>query len=222
MADNKLDIKALMAKANEFQLDDINNIDWENMGSWPVFGKAVFCVILFVLVSVGGYFYVISDEIQTLETAQGKEVSLKKDFESKAFQVSNLDAYKVQLVEMEEAFGSLLKQLPRDTEVPGLIDDISAAALNAGLSLNVMDPQAMVRTEFYSELPIKMEVVGGYHEMGAFVSSVASLPRIVTLHDFSIVRLNNEQKELKMTILAKTYQYSSDLDAAPARKGGRK
>lgn len=219
---NKLDIKALMAKAKEFELDDINNIDWENMGSWPVLGKAVFCILLFVLVVVGGYFYIIADDIETLKNAQGQELTLKKEFESKAFQVSNLDAYKAQLVEMEETFGSLLKQLPRDTEVPGLIDDISAAALGAGLSLNVMNPQAMVRTEFYSELPINMEVVGGYHEMGAFVSAVAALPRIVTLHDFTIARMNNENKDLKMNILAKTYQYSSELDAVSARKGGRK
>src|SRR5690554_4624876 len=218
---NKLDIKALMAKANEFQLDDINNIDWENMGSWPAFGKAVFCVLLFALVSVGGYFYVIADKIETLNMAESKETTLKAEFENKAFRVSNLDAYKDQLEEMEETFGSLLKQLPRDTEVPGLIDDISSAALGAGLSLNVMNPQAMVKTEFYSELPISIEVVGGYHEMGAFVSAVAALPRIVTLHDFTVVQTNNENKNLKMNILAKTYQYSSDIEAA-AKQGGRK
>lgn len=219
---NKLDIKALMAKANEFQLDDINNIDWQNMGSWPALGKAIFCLLLVVLVSVGGYFYVISGQIEILNSAKQKEETLKKEFENKAFQVSNLEAYKAQMEEMEEAFGSLLKQLPRDTEVPGLIDDISAAALGSGLSLNVMNPQAMIRTEFYSELPITMEVVGGYHEMGAFVSAVASLPRIVTLHDFNIVRLNNDKKELKMNILAKTYQYSSDLDTVASKKGGSK
>lgn len=221
MSENKLDIKALIAKANEFELDDINNIDWENMGSWPVLGKVVFCVLLFALVLTGGYFYVISDEIDVLKNAQEKEVALKKEFETKAFRVSNLDAYKAQLEEMEETFGSLLKQLPRDTEVPGLIDDISAAALGAGLSLNVMNPQAMVKTEFYSELPISIEVVGGYHEMGAFVSAVAALPRIVTLHDFTVVQTNNENKDLKMNILAKTYQYSSDIEAA-AKQGGRK
>ena len=221
MSENKLDIKALIAKANEFELDDINNIDWENMGSWPVLGKVVFCVLLFALVLTGGYFYIISDEIDVLKNAQEKEVALKKEFETKAFRVSNLDAYKAQLEEMEETFGSLLKQLPRDTEVPGLIDDISAAALGAGLSLNVMNPQAMVKTEFYSELPINIEVVGGYHEMGAFVSAVAALPRIVTLHDFTVVQTNNENKNLKMNILAKTYQYSSDIEAA-AKQGGRK
>lgn len=221
MSENKLDIKALIAKANEFELDDINNIDWENMGSWPVLGKVVFCVLLFALVLTGGYFYIISDEIDVLKNAQEKEVALKKEFETKAFRVSNLDAYKAQLEEMEETFGSLLKQLPRDTEVPGLIDDISAAALGAGLSLNVMNPQSMVKTEFYSELPISIEVVGGYHEMGAFVSAVAALPRIVTLHDFTVVQTNNENKDLKMNILAKTYQYSSDIEAA-AKQGGRK
>lgn len=216
----KLDIKALMEKANEFELDDINNIDWENMGSWPAIGKAIFCILIFALISVGGYFYVVVDEMDALQSAQAKEKTLKKDFEKKAFRVSNFDAYKAQLVEMEETFGSLLKQLPRDTEIPGLLDDISAAALGAGLSLNLINPQKTVQTEFYSELPIRIEVVGGYHEMGAFVSAVASLPRIVTLHDFSIVRLNNSNKDLKMNILAKTYQYSSELDAASAR-GGR-
>ena len=113
------------------------------------------------------------------------------------------------MVEMEESFGSLLKQLPRDTEVPGLIDDISSAALGAGLKLNAIDPQKMTKTEFYNELPIDIEVVGGYHEMGAFVSSVASLPRIVTLHDFSIEKSGNDGA-LKMKIQAKTYQYSGD------------
>src|SRR5690554_4262419 len=135
MSENKLDIKALIAKANEFELDDINNIDWENMGSWPVLGKVVFCALLFALVLTGDYFYIISDEIDVLKNAQEKEVALKKEFETKAFRVSNLDAYKAQLEEMEETFGSLLKQLPRDTEVPGLIDDISAAALGAGLKI---------------------------------------------------------------------------------------
>src|SRR5690554_6424337 len=218
---NKPDVKAMMAKLNEFQLDDLNNIDWENMGSWPLLGKIVFCALIFIAVLAGGYFALIADQMSTLTSAEQREVTLKKDYENKAFRVANLDAYKAQLAEMEEGFGSLLKQLPRDTEVPGLIDDISAAALSAGLSLNVMNPQAMVKTEFYSELPIRIEVVGGYHEMGAFVSAVAALPRIVTLHDFTVVQTNNENKDLKMNILAKTYQYSSDIEAA-AKQGGRK
>lgn len=210
MADLKnFDMKALLAKANEFQLDDLNNIDWENMGSWPLPGKIVFCVLLFVGVLAGGYFGLIADNLDKLSRERTQEVSLKKDFEGKAFRVSNLAAYKAQMAEMEESFGSLLKQLPRDTEVPGLIDDISSAALNAGLKLNAIDPQKMTKTEFYKELPIDIEVVGGYHEMGAFVSAVAALPRIVTLHDFTIEKQSTDGS-LKMKIRAKTYQYSGD------------
>ncbi|UXD86243.1 type 4a pilus biogenesis protein PilO [Thalassolituus hydrocarboniclasticus] len=210
MADlKKLDLKALTEKLNEFQIDDLNNIDWENMGSWPFPGKVVFCVLIFIAVLVGGYFGFVEEKLERLDREAKKEITLKKDFEGKAFSVANLDAYKAQMIEMEESFGSLLKQLPRDTEVPGLIDDISSAALGAGLKLNAIDPQKMTQTEFYNELPINIEVVGGYHEMGAFVSSVASLPRIVTLHDFSIEK-SGKDGDLKMKILAKTYQYSSD------------
>lgn len=210
MADlKKIDMKAMMARVNEFQLDDLNNIDWENMGSWPFPGKVFFCALIFIAVLIGGYFGLVEGNQDLLSRSIQQEDTLKKDFENKAFRVANLAAYKAQMVEMEESFGSLLKQLPRDTEVPGLIDDISSAALGAGLKLNAIDPQKMTKTEFYNELPIDIEVVGGYHEMGAFVSSVASLPRIVTLHDFSIEKSGNDGA-LKMKIQAKTYQYSGD------------
>jgi len=204
-----IDMKAMMARLNEFQLDDLNNIDWENMGSWPLPGKVFFCTLIFIAVLTGGYFGLVADNMERLQREEQKEISLKKDFENKAFRVANLDAYKAQMVEMQESFGSLLKQLPRDTEVPGLIDDISSAALSAGLKLNAIDPQKMTQTEFYKELPIKIEVAGGYHEMGAFVSAVASLPRIVTLHDFTIAK-DSKSGLLTMQILAKTYQYGGD------------
>lgn len=214
MAETKgFDFKGMMEKAKGFNVDDLNSIDWENMGSWPLPGKVVFCVLLFVGVLVGGYFFMISDSIEELDGVQRKEASLKSTFENKAFQVANLDAYKEQMVEMEENFGSLLKQLPRDTEVPGLIDDISSAALTAGLTLKTIDPQAMKQTEFYKELPINIQVLGGYHEMGAFVSAVASLPRIVTLHDFSIAK-QSQGSGLQMSILAKTYQYNPDREGS--------
>tara|TARA_R110001583_G_scaffold195440_2_gene373596 strand:- start:446 stop:1084 length:639 start_codon:yes stop_codon:yes gene_type:complete len=201
--------KSFMAKLNEIQLDDINNIDWNNTGSWPLLGKIALSVVLFIAVCAGMYFLMVQEDTLALDREQKKELALKKDFESKAFRVANLAEYKAQMTEMEFSFGSLLKQLPRDTEVPGLIDDISAAALNAGLQLNAIDPQKMQKTEFYNELPIDIEVVGDYHEMGAFVSGVASLPRIVTLHDFSVERKNNSS-DLSMKILAKTYQYGGD------------
>lgn len=196
-------------KLREFELDDINNIDWQNMGSWPVVGKVFFCILVFAAVCAGGYFLIIEDQANTLSSVSAKEKTLKQDLENKAFRVANLDEYRAQLKEMEEGFGSLLKQLPRDTEVPGLVDDISAAAIEAGLKLNAIDPLDLVSSEYYNELPIQIEVVGGYHELGAFVSGVASLPRIVTLHDYSIER-DPKKKQLKMKILAKTYQYGGD------------
>jgi type IV pilus assembly protein PilO len=203
--DNKFDLQPYLDKVNEF---DINDIDWENMGSWPLVGKVVFCTIIAVSILVGGYFMMLEPMQLKLNRESKKEVQLKKDFENKAFQVANLDEYREQMVEMEQSFESILKQLPRDTEVPGLIDDISLAALNNGLDLKVISPQKQVTTEFYNELPIQIEVEGDYHELGAYVSSVASLPRIVTLHDFSISTKGKDSDTLSLKILAKTYRYN--------------
>ncbi|WP_369986343.1 type 4a pilus biogenesis protein PilO [Thalassolituus sp.] len=188
---------------------DINDVDWQNMGSWPLVGKVAFCAIIVVAAGVLAYIGLVQGQLSELDSLERKEQQLKRDFEAKAFRVANLEEYKAQMVEMEASFGSLLKQLPKDTEVPGLIDDISAAALNAGLDLKRIDPADMKKTEFYKELPINIEVSGGYHEMGAFVSGVASLPRIVTLHDFDIVKANGQDR-LSMEIQAKTYQYDVD------------
>ena len=203
--DNKFDLQPYLEKINEF---DVNDIDWENMGSWPIAGKAVFCSVIAIAIMVGGYFMMLEPLSQKLTREIKQESQLKKDFENKAFQVANLEEYKAQMVEMEHNFESILKQLPRDTEVPGLIDDISLAALNNGLDLKVISPKKQVRTEFYNELPIEIEVEGDYHELGAYVSSVASLSRIVTLHDFSITTKGKDNGNLSLKILAKTYRYN--------------
>jgi type IV pilus assembly protein PilO len=203
--DNKFDLQPYLDKINEF---DVNDIDWENMGSWPLVGKIVFCTIIAVSILVGGYFMMFEPMQLKLSRESKKEVQLKRDFENKAFQVANLDEYREQMVEMEQSFESILRQLPRDTEVPGLIDDISLAALNNGLDLKVISPQKQVTPEFYNELPIQIEVEGDYHELGAYVSSVASLPRIVTLHDFSISTKDKDSDTLSLKILAKTYRYN--------------
>ncbi len=203
--DNKFDLQPYLDKINEF---DINDIDWENMGSWPLVGKVIFCTIIAISILVGGYFMMLEPMQLKLNRESKKEVQLKKDFENKAFQVANLDEYREQMIEMEQSFESILKQLPRDTEVPGLIDDISLAALNNGLDLKVISPRKQVTTEFYNELPIQIEVEGDYHELGAYVSSVASLPRIVTLHDFSISTKGKDSDTLSLKILAKTYRYN--------------
>lgn len=202
--DKKFDLQPYLDKINNF---DPNDIDWENMGSWPVAGKAVLCAVLAIAIVVGGYFYMLEPMQQKLNREINQESQLKKDFENKAFQAANLEAYKAQMVEMEESFKSILKQLPRDTEVPGLIDDISLSALNNGLDLKVISPKQQRATEFYNELPIDIEVEGDYHELGAYVSSVASLSRIVTLHDFSISK-KGKDGTLSLKILAKTYRYT--------------
>jgi type IV pilus assembly protein PilO len=202
---NKFDLQPYLDKINEF---DVNDIDWENMGSWPVTGKSIFCSIIVVAILIGGYFMMLEPMVQKLTREIKQEVKLKKDFENKAFQVANLAEYKAQMIEMEQSFESILKQLPRDTEVPGLIDDISLAALNNGLDLKVISPKKQISTEFYNELPINIEVEGDYHELGAYVSSVASLSRIVTLHDFSISIKDKNSGILSLKILAKTYRYN--------------
>lgn len=193
----------------QLQSFDINDIDWQNMGSWPLVGKVSFCITVVVVSGVLAYTGLVQGQQASLDSLERQEQQLKRDFETKAFRVANLDEYKAQMVEMEASFGSLLKQLPKDTEVPGLIDDISATALNSGLDLKRIDPADMKKEEFYKELPINIEVTGGYHEMGAFVSGVASLPRIVTLHDFNIVKTQGQDR-LSMEIQAKTYQYDAD------------
>ncbi len=203
--DNKFDLQPYLDKINEF---DPNDIDWENMGSWPIAGKAVFCTVIGLAILIGGYFMMLEPMQKKLNREIKQESQLKKDFENKAFQVANLEDYKAQMIEMEQSFESILKQLPRDTEVPGLIDDISLAALNNGLDLKVISPEKQVSTEFYNELPIQIEVEGDYHELGAYVSSVASLPRIVTLHDFSITKKGKDNDALSLKILAKTYRYN--------------
>lgn len=213
MNDFLSDIKLYSEKIKEFELSQLNDIDWSNIGSWPFFGKLVFSLLIFLFAFICAYFYFweIDKTINRLNIEQKNENKLKEEFERKFLRVANLDQYKTQMKEMEKNFDTLLKQLPRDTEVPGLIDDISSAALSSGLKLNVLDPRLIEKTPFYDELPIDIEVMGNYHEMGAFVSSVASLPRIVTLHDFSIKR-DSTSTLLTMNILSKTYQYAGATD----------
>ena len=200
-----------ISKLQQLEVSQINEVDWEDMGSWPLAGKVFFAVIIFLTTILLSYLFIfnIDHHIALLQEQERKEFQLKKDFEAKAFRVANFDQYKLQMIEMEKNFGSLLKQLPRDTEVPGLVDDISAAARSSGLKLNVIDPRPIVETQFYDELPIDIEVMGHYHEMGTFVSSVAALSRIVTLHDFHIQR-DKDDSLLVMNILAKTYQYGGE------------
>jgi len=190
----------------QLQSIDFNDLDLNNIGSWPAVVKGILMALLFAAVIGGGYFYYLTGKQDALNRAQAQEVDLRKDYEKKREQAANLDAYRQQKQEMEATFGALLRQLPSDTEVPGLLEDITRTALDNELRIESIDLKPERQTEFYVELPIQIVVEGDYHKIGAFVSGVANLSRIVTLHDFVITPQTGPQ-DLKMTILAKTYRY---------------
>ena len=212
-----MDIKELIEKINGF---DINDIDPNNLGSLPLFGRIFIAVLVFSAVLAATYFLDVNGLLEKNERVIEKEISSKQNFERQAFRVANLDAYKKQLEEIEASFGSLLRQLPRETEVPGLLEDITAAALGSSLEIKTIKLDMEKETEFYTELPIKIDVVGEYHDFGTFVSAVAGLGRIVTLHDFEVssARLVDVNK-LNLKIVAKTYRYNSDdKKSTPAKR----
>jgi len=197
---------ALQDSLDQLKSVDLNNLDLNNIGSWPAIVKGLLMLILFGLVLSVGYYWHITDKQKELDLAEAKEVDLRKEYEDKASLAANLDALRVQKKEMEEAFGALLRQLPSDTEVPGLLEDITRTAIDNDLKIESIDLQPEKRTEFYIELPIEIVVEGNYHKIGSFVSGVANLSRIVTLHDFEIEPMRDSDM-LRMEILAKTYRY---------------
>jgi type IV pilus assembly protein PilO len=184
---------------------DINDLDIENMGSWPVAAKIIFAIILATLVGTISYFMLIDSKIDELNGAKVKETELRQVFRSRYASASKLDLYKQQMVEMENTFSFLLKQLPTTHETPGLLDDITYVGTTSGLTFLRINWEPEIEKEFYTELPIKIDVVGDYHQFGNFVSEVAKLPRIVSLHDFSIQTEQNER--LRFNVTAKTYRY---------------
>jgi type IV pilus assembly protein PilO len=191
---------------------DFNDLDVNNAGIWPAPLKAIVLLIVFGLVLGGGYWFLIKDQYLRLEQVDRKEVELREQYETKAYRVANLDIYKQQMAEMEETFGALVRQLPSDTEVPGLLEDITNTAVGNGLELQQIQLQPEIQRDFYVELPINISVTGEYHELGSFVSSVAGLPRIVTLHDFEITPAKSGgagPDQLSMQVVAKTYRYKS-------------
>ncbi|KIV70931.1 type 4a pilus biogenesis protein PilO [Metapseudomonas otitidis] len=188
---------------------DLNDLDLNNVGSWPAAVKVIACILVMAAILALGYNFHLKDLEVQLDQQRAEEESLKQQFTTKAFQAANLEAYKDQMKEMETSFGALLRQLPSDTEVPGLLEDITRTGLGSGLEFEEIKLQPEVVQQFYIELPIQISVVGSYHDLATFVSGVASLPRIVTLHDFSIAPLSPEStSKLRMSILAKTYRYN--------------
>lgn len=192
---------------------DLANLDLENVGSWPAVARATLVVLLFLLLVLGGYYYHVAALSERLQASEVEELDLRRQFERKSFEADNLEAYKAQLVEMRDSFGALVSQLPSDTEVPGLLEDISAKGELNGLRIESIDLLDEVLEEFYVELPISITANGSYHDLGAFVSGMAGLPRIVTLHDFEIVMDGDESTNLRMDLVAKTYRYKDEADA---------
>jgi len=215
---------AIAESLREFQESlqsiDINDLDFENIGAWPIAVKAIAWVLVFTLVIFGGYKFIIADMQDSFDAIAAQEVQLKQEFETKAFEAANLESYRKQMVEMEESFGALVGQLPSDTEVPGLLEDISNKGVSNGLDFRSIALKPEYAAEFYVELPIDIVVQGTFHDMGAFVSGVAGLPRIVTLHDFLIAPDKDNASRLLMTIVAKTYRYKDDRSESAGLKKG--
>lgn len=191
---------------------DINDIDFNNMGSWPIAGKVVMAAIVFGLVVFLGYYFVVGNQTDDLVAIERKEIDLKKDFEKKQSKAVNLEAYKRQMQTIKDSFQTLLQQLPKADQMAELLDEISYAATGAGCEIVSAKFGDERDAEFYSEKPIQIQVTGGYHQIADFVSRVSRLPRIVTLHDFTIqlgegeVNSSPGERLLVMSVEAKTYR----------------
>lgn len=191
---------------------DLNNLDFKSPGTWPLPIMVIACLLALIVVCALGYQFVLSDIRTSLEKARNEEPKLKTDFETKAAQSASLNAYKAQMDAIEESFSGLLKQLPAETEVPGLIEDVTKAGLTSGLEFKQIKLQKEVRQPFYVELPVQITVTGNYHAFANFATKVAALPRIVTLNDFSIKpEVVGDSSKLTIDVLAKTYRYREDV-----------
>ncbi len=187
-------------------LSELNDLTLDNIGEWPAVIKGILVLIVCGAIIGAGYYYHMKDQYLALEKVEKDEQALRQEFERKQAKAVNLEAYREQLKEMEESFGAMLRQLPDKTEVAALLVDVSQTGLAAGLEFELFQPMPEIKRDFYAELPIKIRVVGDYHEFGEFVSGLAALPRIVTVHDVKISRRKDSDK-LVMEATAKTYRY---------------
>ncbi len=203
---------------------NINELDFENIGSWPISARFAATFIIFAAVLGGGFYYFTQDKIAELEKVEAKEDPLKVEFKKKQGKAANLEAYKLQMVEMKKRFGSMLRQLPQKTEVADLLVEISQTGLSNNLEFSLFKPSGEIRKEFYAELPVNINVTGSYHDFGGFATGIAALPRIVTIHNIEMLpwedsdakKKANEtkseteidgDKKLTITLVAKTYRY---------------
>lgn len=191
------------------KLKEINDLDFEQIAIWPREVRIVVAVFVAIIVAALCYYILIKPKLPIMDAAELKEQELKLQFEAKYRIAANLEAYQAQLAQIKQDFSSMLKSLPTSNETPGLLDDITYVGTSAGLTFELLNWQQEVPKEFYTELPIEMEVSGGYHNFGEFVSNIADLPRIVTLHDFDLRR---QSEGLSLKLQAKTYRSESATD----------
>jgi type IV pilus assembly protein PilO len=196
-------------------IDDLRALDTNDPGRWPLPFRIVAVAIAFVaVIAFGIYFFVWSSDKPVLDRAKQQETELRAAFEDRQRKAANFDAYRTQLAEIERDFGAMLRQLPGKTEVPSLLVDISQTGLGAGLEEKLFQPTGEVQKDFYAELPIKLRYTGSYHELGKFVSGIAALPRIVTLHDIDIKPADKDSGSmLTLDVTAKTYRYLDEAEA---------
>ena len=206
-------------------LQEIRNLDPKDVGRWPLLARVVAIVLIFLVLSAALIYAVpYRSQMPDLEAARRDEQALQATFDEKQRKAANFEAYKAQIKEMERSFGAMLRQLPGKTEVPSLLVDISQVGLAAGLQEKLFQPAPEVHKDFYAELPIKIRLTGSYHQFGNFVSGIAALPRIVTLHDINIVPEGKDAgyDQLTLDVTAKTYRYLDESETAPAKGKGAK
>ena len=198
-------------------LDEINKLDLKTAADWPMPTKLAALVLLFVLIVGAGWWFDWRSGMETLGQAQQKETDLRQTFTIKKGQAINLDAYKKQLEDIEQAFGALLKQLPNKQGMDALITDVNQAGLGRGLQFDLFKPGVEVISEFYAETPIQVKVSGGYHDMASFVSDVSKLSRIVTLHEIALSP--TKEGSLNMDAIVKTYRYLDEEEVIAGKQG---
>ena len=200
-------------------LDDIRRLNIKEVGSWPILPRAALLFFLLVVIVAAGAFLVWKDQYESLDRSQQEEVKLKEQYATKKAKAINYDIYVQQLKEIEQSFGALLKQLPNKAEMDALLTDINQAGLGRGLQFELFKPAATERlADFYAELPIAVKITGNYHDMGAFASDVAQLPRIVTLND---VAITNDKGVLTLDAVAKTFRYLDEEELNKQRKAAK-
>ncbi len=206
---------------------NLNDIDFENIGGWPLALRLTAAFLLLASVLGGGFYFFTQDSIAKLEQTENKENPLKSEFKKKQGKAANLEAYRAQMVEMETRFGSMLRQLPKKAEVADLLVEISQTGLSNNLEFSLFKPSGESRKEFYAELPVSIKVTGTYHDFGGFATGLAALPRIVTIHNLSMTPIKSGSgqagdidvdQKLSISLIAKTYRYLDDEEIAPKKK----